>query len=313
MTTSLPRTLLIVTVFAAMACSQSDSPDDSFGTGGSDNGSSDAGASESDSEENSAGDDAASSDDLNPDGDETNAEGAPGDDVRSEDMEGDSGAPATDAERVSCTTDPQSVGVRCDGVADCADASDERGCTQYECNFTNLTIDYSDLCDGDGDCSLFDDEDGPACADLFSCGDLRIFSWRRCDLVSDCADGSDERDCEEYVCPDTGVPVDAATFCDGIFDCNGRQDELQPQCYPAFVCNSGTEVPLSARCDGTTDCLEGEDEADCGRFACDSGFSIPVERLCDGEADCADSSDENADRCGTDACEGSADCEGSAG
>lgn len=63
----------------------------------------------------------------------------------------------------------------------------------------------------------------------FMCGSGEAIpeTWK-CDLMVDCADGSDEMGC------------------------------------PTFMCRDGTEIPLPYKCDGFADCRDGTDEADCG-------------------------------------------------
>lgn len=62
------------------------------------------------------------------------------------------------------------VGARCDGVAQCADGSDERGCAGASCAAL-----------------------GPAAARCAAAG-CYLPAWR-CDGYADCADASDEMDC----------------------------------------------------------------------------------------------------------------------
>jgi hypothetical protein len=59
-----------------------------------------------------------------------------------------------------------------------------------------------------------------------------------------------------------------------------------------FVCDDGTQIPLSFRCDDFYDCDDFSDEAGCTSFVCGDGSSIGTGKICDGTVHCADGSDE---------------------
>jgi len=187
----------------------------------------------------------------------------------------------------------------CDGIPDCDDATDERNCRGFICPTTVNWIPVSQLCDGEENCTGGGDETEDICATVNTCenGAGRYFDWDRCDLSAKCADGTDELNCESWVCPDTTDPIVAQQLCDETLDCSTGADELVNDCFPAFVCNNLREIPLSQRCDGTPDCLEAEDEAGCTRFLCRNGGSIPAANVCNGTPDCSDGSDEDTARC----------------
>lgn len=81
----------------------------------------------------------------------------------------------------------------CDGEADCADASDEASCEQFDCG-NGEQVPAIWFCDGAPDCSNGTDE-GDGC-DHFSCSDgSQVPASFQCDAFNDCADGSDEAGC----------------------------------------------------------------------------------------------------------------------
>ncbi|XP_042327198.1 MAM and LDL-receptor class A domain-containing protein 1-like isoform X2 [Sceloporus undulatus] len=97
----------------------------------------------------------------------------------------------------------------------------------------------------------------------------------KCNMMEDCADGSDE-----MACP-TGQPnTDPPSLC--------KETEFQ--------CANQSCIPSLLRCDGVTDCTFNEDEANCpindcfnGSLLCLSTNScIPVSQRCDGVIDCID-------------------------
>lgn len=101
-----------------------------------------------------------------------------------------------------------------------------------------------------------------------------------CDGNNDCADFSDEFDCN--------VHIDLEITC-------GSGDNSEE----FYQCPSDLRMCLNktARCNGTTECPRGEDEVNCpgcshNQFKCANSLCIRMEWLCDGQNDCSDGSDE---------------------
>ena len=97
----------------------------------------------------------------------------------------------------------------------------------------------------------------------------------RCDSHDDCADGSDEYNCN--------------CTCENNFSC-------------ATPFNSECECVDPKRvCDGVNDCADGSDEAKCGcaidEYTCPDGHCLPREKLCDGTRDCKNGEDETYPEC----------------
>ncbi|XP_050312267.1 prolow-density lipoprotein receptor-related protein 1 isoform X2 [Anthonomus grandis grandis] len=218
----------------------------------------------------------------------------------------------------------------CDGLAHCADASDEEGgycgyrtcplgwtkCANKRCVPSNAT------CDGVDDCGDSTDELNCACPEdgYFRCANGEcVLLAVRCDMDPDCKDNSDELGCEmpnctalhnEHFlnCNFTTNCINKDWFCDGEDDCWDNSDEIgcpkiAKHCDAPgqFQCYNGQCIEARLRCDKKTDCQDGSDEIQCSApiscppdsFKCISdGNCVPKGWKCNGVQDCHDGSDE---------------------
>ncbi|XP_052760298.1 basement membrane-specific heparan sulfate proteoglycan core protein-like isoform X2 [Mya arenaria] len=210
--------------------------------------------------------------------------------------------------------------MRCDGVPQCEDRSDELNCpakvcpdSDFQCKTVGILecVDKRLQCDGYPDCTDGSDEDGcPGCRrNEFECAsDNRCISESsRCNGRIECADRSDELGCvcteEQFRCGD-GICIDLSQRCDQRVDCTDRSDELACPCRDGeFQCLNGDCVLESARCNGRSECRDLSDETNCpdrrryppcqdGFFQCGTGHCLQESRHCDGYPDCPDQSDE---------------------
>jgi len=209
---------------------------------------------------------------------------------------------------------------KCDGSNDCGDQSDEAAdiCPANSADAGDVTADDVIECSDQQFKCKVSTSSGHHCIPK---------SWR-CDSDMDCADGSDEKDCQFTSCnssaPDSdnvdgpnrpdpqfkcanGQCISEKWRCDTENDCQDGSDEWNctatlPSCdvTKEHQCaETGQCIPNTWVCDGTPDCAGGDDESNCGenrckewQFRCRDGRCIFQSWTCDGETDCDDGSDE---------------------
>jgi integrin beta 2 len=89
---------------------------------------------------------------------------------------------------------------RCNGVAECGDASDEIGCASFTCSDGTMVL-QALTCNGTPNCPDGSDETSCPAADAMPCANGAMVSGRRCDGVPQCPDGSDEAvGCASPIC-----------------------------------------------------------------------------------------------------------------
>ncbi|GBG86762.1 hypothetical protein CBR_g42046 [Chara braunii] len=208
----------------------------------------------------------------------------------------------------------------CDGVRDCADASDEdkKFCASFDCNGNvphkkvAITLEWEKSTNrrvrcpgGKGGC---------------------LYETQLCDGTVNCvnAAGSDESEalCKKQGCSSallsdlfqcrTGRCIPRGRMCDGKKDCPDGDDEgdfcAKINCpYGGIKCSDAknrTCIQQSQLCDGVQDCPGGTDEAGCatkecedGKKLCPSGKGCAYHTPCDGLKDCRDGSDEDPAFC----------------
>uniref|UniRef100_A0AAR2KTG8 Low density lipoprotein receptor-related protein 5 n=1 Tax=Pygocentrus nattereri TaxID=42514 RepID=A0AAR2KTG8_PYGNA len=120
--------------------------------------------------------------------------------------------PTCSSEQFTCATgdiDCIPMAWRCDGIAECADHSDEMNCPmcselQFQCD-KGQCVDAQLRCNGEPDCADGSDEqdcDTICMLNQFRCSNNKcILKKQQCDSYADCIDGSDELFCGEYFPP----------------------------------------------------------------------------------------------------------------
>nr|XP_023693317.1 low-density lipoprotein receptor-related protein 2 [Paramormyrops kingsleyae] len=211
------------------------------------------------------------------------------------------------------------LGWRCDGIADCADDSDEASCPrlscddgQFQCVSDGECIPQSWVCDDEEDCDDGSDErqhcPGRTCSsEQYTCPSGGCIPREyRCDRLPDCSDGADETGCQYPACAemscDNGACYNRTQRCDHVLNCRDGSDEANctQRCSSSqFQCGNRECIPHGYICDHDDDCGDRSDEQNCtyptcrgDYFTCPSGRCIHQIWLCDGEDDCEDNADE---------------------
>ncbi|XP_013421045.1 low-density lipoprotein receptor-related protein 2 [Lingula anatina] len=125
---------------------------------------------------------------------------------------------------------------------------------------------------------------------------------RRCDILHDCDDYSDELGCvcepNEFSCPNDGLCWPSLYKCNGSPECvDGWDESPEAGCICEFQCGNGKCIKNTSRCDNLGDCTDYTDELGCECFTDEiqcpnTGLCIPPSLRCDGYNDCGDNWDE---------------------
>ncbi|NP_001170929.2 low-density lipoprotein receptor-related protein 5 isoform 1 precursor [Danio rerio] len=130
--------------------------------------------------------------------------------------------PTCSSEQFTCATgeiDCIPMAWRCDGIAECADNSDEMNCPicsklQFQCD-KGQCVDIQVRCNGEPDCADGSDEqdcETICLSNQFRCGNSQcILKKQQCDSFPDCTDESDERFCD-FPPPPNDLPRHTSTI-----------------------------------------------------------------------------------------------------
>lgn len=198
-----------------------------------------------------------------------------------------------------CKTNDECIDQKyvCDGSGDCTDYSDEQkapeGPCPSRCDFKcdgSRCLEKHQVCDGTIDCVDEADESVIQChnatdtddylitiddyCDEFLCDNGNCISYeQRCDVVDNCGDESDEKNCpsheqttREYFpdsddADDPDPDVSREAYKTNLEDCKG----------PDYYCVKDEEcIPVHQLCDGINQCSDGSDEQGrCSERMCD--------------------------------------------
>ncbi|XP_053203771.1 low-density lipoprotein receptor-related protein 3-like isoform X2 [Panonychus citri] len=176
----------------------------------------------------------------------------------------------------------------CNRRDECGDGSDETNC-DHVCRESNEA-----QCLNEG-------------SHTFSC---YSFPKDRCDGNWNCANGTDERECDKcphgmFVCSSGLICYSERARCNGNWDCVDFKDELNcGLCGPNEISCGFDNMkqcfnPFTQRCNGIYDCPNGIDEMGCEKPQCakkilcaNNAKCFFLDERCNGVNDCTDGSDE---------------------
>ncbi|XP_070547928.1 low-density lipoprotein receptor-like [Ptychodera flava] len=249
----------------------------------------------------------------------------------------------------------------CDGRTDCSDGSDEETCNGAQCPDGSFTCDNGQCISMSVYCDFIHnalivlmkstaESSGnakyeftslstvyPSCNDdEFACDNGQCISSRkRCDLIRDCVDGTDEETCvgqcnSGFQCYD-GTCLPSHAICDGYIDCQGSDHEDEPQTcdytfsdlsckIDEFRCDKGFCISKRLLCHYEFDQFHIQlgcrdvthlmhcDMYDCptSTYKCPNAYCIPLHMRCNDVADCPNGEDE--DGCDEYTCPGAHKC-----
>ena len=178
----------------------------------------------------------------------------------------------------------------------------------FSCDDEVTRVYYTLVCDFRQDCHDGSDESfcqHPPC-DGFTCTSGQCVPYaKRCNVVSDCTDDSDEVGCSDYddfsvqtIHEDSPVLVNFDGICSFINE-KMRSDESCPDTHYRCPGKHNDCLPVFTRCNGWYDCIEHEDEERCEEMACpgfyrcfNSTVCTHTDHLCDGWPHCPRHDDE---------------------
>ena len=180
--------------------------------------------------------------------------------------------------------------------------------TMFDCTKSKTEISYTLVCDFTDNCEDKSDESfcqHPLCK-AFSCKNGQCVSMdKRCNLLSDCLDDSDERDCGTRIADHYERKQNRKRF---LINLDGKgfftyrlmnNSELCPDTHYRCATAMAHCLPIYTRCNELYDCPYHEDERECEDITCpglyrcrDSTVCVHVDHVCDGWSQCPQRDDE---------------------
>ena len=179
----------------------------------------------------------------------------------------------------------------------------------FTCSDGLTRLSYTLVCDFRHHCKDWSDETfchHPPC-DAYACRNGQcIPNIKRCDLLSDCLDDSDELYCKDYAY--ISISLNEARSPALIsFDRQQHSFQLKsmnstetcPETHYHCLGEYNDCIPVFTRCNGYYDCIDNEDERDCKHMACpgfyrcfNSTVCVHTDHMCDGWPHCPQHDDE---------------------